>query len=196
MIIWNLQLKFAKPLSYDIIARMKQLTDIKTDAALARYLGITPPALVQWRAKNIMPMTYCIQVAEQTGANLDYIYLGIEHEARQPGAIVNPFLLQLALQRRLPDVESKLATQAAGDYAAMYKTASTKAERSRVSVEVMGLLIWLEQKGGEALDVSVDAETVNEAIRSGLLQRVTVGIGGDELLVLTPAGTDLARIDK
>jgi hypothetical protein len=184
--------KFTKPSSFDIIARIKQLTATETDAALARYLGITPPALVQWRVKNIMPMTYCIQVAEQTGTSLDYIYLGIEKEARQLGATIDHLLLELALQRRLPEIGAQLATLVAADYATMFKSASTKAQRSRLSVDAMALLIWLDQKGGEAEDVAVDPESVNEAIRHGLLQRVTAGTDG-ELLVLTPAGSDIAR---
>lgn len=185
--------KFTKPSSFDIIARMKHLTGTGTDAALARYLGITPPALVQWRVKNIMPMTYCIQVAEQTGASLDYIYLGIEREVRQFGATIDHLLLELALQRRVPEMGAQLANLIAGDYAGLFRSASTEAQRSHLSVEAMGLLMWLAEKGGEAEDVAVDEDTINEAIRHGLLQRVTIGTGGSELLVLTPAGSDLAK---
>jgi hypothetical protein len=187
--------KFTKPSSLDIIGRMKQLTATDTDAALARYLGITPPALVQWRVKNIMPMTYCIQVAEQTGASLDYIYLGIEKEAAQLGAALDRLLLELALQRRLPDTAGgvgQLATRIAGDYATMFKDASAKARRSDLSVEAVSLIMWLADRGGEAEDVSVEPGIIDEGIRHGLLQRVTVGTGDGELLVLTPAGTDLA----
>ncbi len=187
--------KFTKPSSFDIIARMKRLTATETDAALARYLGITPPALVQWRVKNIMPMTYCIQVAEQTGASLDYIYLGIEQQAARLGATIDHLLLELALLRRLPDSDgdiTQVAKGIAGDYATMFKDASGKARRSDLSVEAVSLIMWLAQKGGEAEDVSVETEVVNEAIRHGLLQRVTIGTDG-ELLVLTPAGADLAK---
>lgn len=187
--------KFTKPSSFDIIARMKRLTASDTDAALARYLGITPPALVQWRVKNIMPMTYCIQVAEATGASLDYIYLGIERGAGHLGATVDHLMLELALQRRLPDTSGvpALAKRVTGEYAGIFEAAAAKAQRAGLSVEATALLMWLAERGGEAEDVAVDTTTVDEAIRHGMLQRVTTGTNGAELLVLTPAGTDLAR---
>jgi hypothetical protein len=188
--------KFTKPSSFDIIARMKQLTATETDAALARYLGITPPALVQWRTKNIMPMTYCIEIAERTGASLDYIYLGVEPAAVRSGSNVDPLLLEVVLQRRLSEVGAGIAQMAkrvASDYVAAFDAASAKADRSHLSVEATGLLVWLAEKGGEAEDVAVEAEVVNEAIRGGLLERVTIGTGGAELLVLTDAGRKFAR---
>jgi len=187
--------KFTKPSSFDIIARMKRLTASETDAALARYLGITPPALVQWRVKNIMPMAYCIQVAEQTGATLDYVYLGVPQEAGRVGATVDHLLLELVLQRRLPNLGAglaQLAKRVAGDYASALQFTSARAHQSRLSVEAAGLVVWLAEKGGEAEDVAVDIAIVNEAIRHGLLERVTVGTTGAELLVLTKAGRDLA----
>lgn len=189
--------KFTKPSSLDIIARMKQLTATDTDAALARYLGITPPALVQWRSKNIMPMNYCIEIAERTGASLDYIYLGVEPT---PGstlrASIDKLLLEVVLQRRLSEMGvgvAQLATRVAADYSAAIDTASVKASRSRVSVEAAGLLVWLAERGGEAEDVAVERSVVDEAVRSGLLERVTIGTGDAELLVLTDAGTKFAR---
>lgn len=190
--------KFTKPSSFDIIARMKQLTATDTDAALARYLGITPPALVQWRTKNIMPMNYCIEIAERTGSSLDYIYLGVEQAPAEAGGIagVDRLLLEVVLQRRLSELGggiAQLAKRVAADYAVAVDTASAKANRSHVSVEAAGLLVWLAEKGGEAEDVAVEPEVVNEAIRGGLLERVTVGTGGAELLVLTDAGTTFAR---
>lgn len=188
--------KFTKPSSFDIIARMKQLTATETDAALARYLGITPPALVQWRTKNIMPMTYCIEVAERTGASLDYIYLGIEQATSTAGSTVDPLLLEMVLQRRLSELGTgfaQVARRVANDYVAAFDAASAKANRSHLSVEATGLLVWLAEKGGEAEDVAVRAEVVNEAIRGGFLERVTIGTGGAELLVLTDAGRKLAR---
>ena len=187
--------KFTKPSSFDIITRLKRLTASDTDAALARYLGITPPALVQWRVKNIMPMTYCIQVAEATGASLDYIYLGIERSAGQLGASIDHLLLEVALQRRLPEnaATAPLAQRISGDYANLHAAAAAKASRGKLSVEATTLLIWLAERGGEAEDVAVDPEIVNEALRHGLLQRVTIGTSGAELLVLTPAGLDLAQ---
>jgi hypothetical protein len=183
--------RFTKPSSFEIIARMKQLTAIETDAALARYLGITRAALLQWRTRDIMPMSYCIEVAERTDASLDYVYFGIERETRQFGETINRLLLELALQRRLPGIDYRLAAQVAGDCAALVRFASTTAERSRVSVRAAALLIWLERQGGAAEDVAVEAEAVDEAVRHGLLQRVTTGTG--ELLVITPAGTEMAK---
>ena len=185
--------KFIKPSSFDIIARMKELTASPSDAALARYLGVTQPALVQWRTKNIMPMAYCFEVAEKTGASLDYIYRGISGAPAAPG--VDQLLLELVLQRRLPELGAGLAQLAhrlASDYAKVVQSVSTRARRAHLSTEAAGLLLWLADKGGEAEDVGVDAAIVNEAIRGGLLQRVTAGTGGAELLVLTPAGTEFA----
>jgi hypothetical protein len=188
--------KFEKPSSFDIIARMKALTATDTDAALARYLGITPPALVQWRTKNIMPMTYCIEIAERTGASLDYIYLGIGKGIATAGAAIDPLLLEVVLQRRLPDLGAglaQLATRVAGDYAGALQNAAVQAQRANLSVEAAGLLVWLAEKGGEAEDVAVDAGIVNEAVRNGMLERVTIGTDGAELLVLTKAGADFGK---
>lgn len=189
--------KFQKPSSFDIITRMKTLTASETDAALARYLGITPPALVQWRSRNLMPMSYCIEVAERTGASLDYIYLGVAPETAPPLASANRLLLEVVLKRGLTELGAGLAQLAgrlAQDYAAMLQRVATEALRARLSVAAAGLVVWLAEKGGEAEDVAAEAEaeTVNEAIRQGMLQRVTTGTGGSELLVLTPAGRDFA----
>lgn len=190
--------KFTKPSSFDIIARMKQLTATDTDAALARYLGITPPALVQWRTKNIMPMNYCIEIAERTGASLDYIYLGVEQapDGTAAAAGIDKLLLEVVLQRRMSEMTgsiAQLAKRVAADYVAAIDAASAKASRSHVSVEAAGLLVWLAEKGGEAEDVAVEPGVVNEAIRGGLLERVTIGTGDAELLVLTDAGAKFAR---
>lgn len=190
--------KFTKPSSFDIIARMKQLTATDTDAALARYLGITPPALVQWRTKNIMPMNYCIEIAERTGASLDYIYLGVEQAPDGTAAAtgIDKLLLEVVLQRRMSEMTgsiAQLAKRVAADYVAAIDAASAKASRSHVSVEAAGLLVWLAEKGGEAEDVAVEPGVVNEAIRGGLLERVTIGTGDAELLVLTDAGAKFAR---
>ncbi len=187
--------KSTRPSSPDIIERMKQLTAAPTDAALARYLGITPPALVQWRTKNIMPMSYCIEVAERTGASLDYIYLGVPQEGASV-ASVDQRLLEMVLKRRLAGMGEGLvglARRVASDYAGVFESAAMKARRSRLSLATASLLVWLADRGGEAEDVAVDPAIVNEAIRSGLLERVTAGTGGAELLVLTPAGQDFAR---
>jgi len=187
--------KFIKPSSFDIIARMKELTASETDAALARYLGVTQPALVQWRTKNIMPMTYCIEVAEKTGASLDYIYRGTPEpqETSRPG--VDRLLLELVLQRRLTELGgglAQLARRLASDYTSVLQSLSSRADRARLSVGAATLLLWLADKGGHAEDVTVDAGIVNEAIRAGLLERVTTGTGGAELLVLTRAGREFA----
>lgn len=188
--------KFTKPSSFDIITRMKQLTAADTDAALARYLGVTPSALVQWRSKNIMPMIYCLEIAERTGASLDYIYLGVEQTPAVAGATVDRLLLEVVLQRRLADMDpgvAQLTRRVASDYAAAIGAASAKANRSHLSVEAAGLLVWLAEKGGEAEDVAVEPSVVNEAIRGGLLERVTILTGDAELLVLTDAGRKFAR---
>ena len=187
--------KFTKPSSFDIIARMKELTASPSDAALARYLGVTQPALVQWRTKNILPMAYCIEVAEKTGASLDYIYRGISGAPATNAPGVDQLLLELVLQRRLPELGAglaQLARRLANDYARVVQSVATRARRAHLSTEAAGLLLWLADKGGEAEDLAVDAAIVNEAIRGGLLQRVTAGTGGAELLVLTPAGAEFA----
>jgi len=59
-----------------ILRRMKHITATKTDAELSAALNVSPQTLSSWKARNSIPYSFCIDLAERHGAALDWLFLG------------------------------------------------------------------------------------------------------------------------
>lgn len=62
--------------SQAVLARMKQITGTKTDAALSSALKISPQTLSSWKGRDSTPYSICIDLAQATGVSLDWLLLG------------------------------------------------------------------------------------------------------------------------
>ncbi|MEG0862692.1 MAG: helix-turn-helix domain-containing protein [Pseudomonas sp.] len=59
-----------------ILRRLKQITVTKTDAELSTVLNVSPQTLSSWKARNSVPYSFCIDLAERHGVALDWLFLG------------------------------------------------------------------------------------------------------------------------
>ncbi|UVJ46626.1 helix-turn-helix domain containing protein [Pseudomonas sp. LS1212] len=73
-----------------VLARLKLITDSKTDMALSIILGISPQTLSSWKGRESIPYAICIDIAEQHGISLDWLLTGTgprlreDHQASSP----------------------------------------------------------------------------------------------------------------
>lgn len=74
----------SKPANLDIPAileRMKVAAGTSTDAQLAKRLDVSNKTISSWRSRNSLPIEAVLQVAEETGKQVDDFLFG---EARRP----------------------------------------------------------------------------------------------------------------
>ncbi len=60
----------------DIICRLKQVCLLKTDAECARFFGIHPSTLANWKTRNTIRYAVIVQKCGERGLNLHYILTG------------------------------------------------------------------------------------------------------------------------
>jgi hypothetical protein len=147
---------------------MKLLTGSATDAALARYLGLTQPALVRWRNNETVPMSYCIEIAERTGTSLDYVYMGRATTARdhELGPLLDHQILERVLRRaftsglisvRKGDSPAVAASEIASDYTKAHEFAQRIKRSGDVSQDAIARSAVGSLDLEEAEAVSADA---------------------------------------
>jgi hypothetical protein len=59
-----------------VLRRMKHITATTTDAELSCALGVSPQTVSSWKARNSVPYSLCIDLAERHGVALDWLILG------------------------------------------------------------------------------------------------------------------------
>ena len=59
-----------------MIERAKIAVNAKSDADLARYLGVSTPVVSGYRQRQTVPLEQCVKIAERTGVSLDWLILG------------------------------------------------------------------------------------------------------------------------
>lgn len=59
-----------------MIERAKIAVNAKSDADLARYLGVSTPVVSGYRQRQTVPLEQCVKIAERTGVALDWLILG------------------------------------------------------------------------------------------------------------------------
>lgn len=103
-----------------MLARLKLITDSKTDTALSITLGISPQTLSSWKGRESIPYAICIDIAEQHGISLDWLLTGTgprlreDHRASPPIAPDNaPWEIELLNQLRALSEVDKLSIQLA-----------------------------------------------------------------------------------
>ncbi len=66
-----------------MLARLKLITDSKTDAALSSVLGISPQTLSSWKCRDSIPYAHCVDIAERHGISLDWLLIGSGPQRRE-----------------------------------------------------------------------------------------------------------------
>ncbi|SDV13275.1 helix-turn-helix domain-containing protein [Pseudomonas vancouverensis] len=101
--------------SQAVLARLKQITGTKTDAALSSALQISPQTLSSWKGRDSTPYAFCVEIAQARGLSLDWLLLGEGPVLRQ-GRVDAPANTEessiLAKWRQL-DEEDRYAIQSA-----------------------------------------------------------------------------------
>lgn len=65
-----------------VIDRMRQALGPKSDADLARALGVPPSTVATWRHRNSVPYEHCVAIAANRGVNLNWLLLGQNEDDR------------------------------------------------------------------------------------------------------------------
>lgn len=68
----------------DIIYRLKQACSLKTDVECARFFGIHPSTLANWKTRNTIRYSAIVQKCGERGLNLHYILTGEGDTLFQP----------------------------------------------------------------------------------------------------------------
>ena len=99
----------------EIIGRLKEVLDVKSDGQLAKYLGITRQNIGAARKRDDVPPGWIYKVAELTGCSMDWLRFGhgpkvrAEYTAKQSkpkeelSSRASPYKLQVSWQPRSAD---------------------------------------------------------------------------------------------
>lgn len=60
-----------------VIDRMRSALGLTTDRALSQYFERGPSTVSNWRKRNSVPFTECVQLAVEKGMSLDWLILGV-----------------------------------------------------------------------------------------------------------------------
>ncbi len=60
----------------DVIGRLKAILNVTTDTEFTQALGIPRSTVASWRSRDAIPFRVCVDIAQKTGASLDFIILG------------------------------------------------------------------------------------------------------------------------
>lgn len=66
-----------------MLARLKQITQSKTDTSLSSALGISPQTLSSWKLRDSIPYAICVNVADQHDISLDWLLIGAGPQLRK-----------------------------------------------------------------------------------------------------------------
>lgn len=71
-----------------IVARVRQVLDVATDAEVARAWGISHDLLCKWKRRDSRPYPYCLALARERGVSLVWLLTG--EGAMRADAIAHP----------------------------------------------------------------------------------------------------------
>lgn len=107
-----------------VIERLKLVVGVTTDAELCESIGLTRQKLSNWKARDSVPYTLCVQIAMDRNASLDWLLLGRGSRLINESTIAEPFHpylttptdeekeLLATLKKLPPDVKSELMENA------------------------------------------------------------------------------------
>jgi hypothetical protein len=111
----NNQMKLSLSETEEIIGRLKEVLDVKSDGLLAKYLGITRQNIGAARKRDDVPPGWIYKVAELSGCSMDWLRFGHGPKVRaeytaagsQPmgelSSQASPYKLQVSWQPRRAD---------------------------------------------------------------------------------------------
>jgi hypothetical protein len=111
----NNKMKLSLSETEEIIGRLKEVLDVKSDGQLAKYLGITRQNIGAARKRDDVPPGWIYKVAELSGCSMDWLRFGhgpkvrVEYtaaESKPKGELSSqssPYKLQVSWQPRRSD---------------------------------------------------------------------------------------------
>ena len=60
--------------SIEILEKMKQVAQVRTDSDLSEALGVSPQTLSSWKGRDSIPYAICIDFAQARGVSLDWLF--------------------------------------------------------------------------------------------------------------------------
>ncbi|MFJ4068044.1 helix-turn-helix domain-containing protein [Pseudomonas sp. NPDC089996] len=82
-----------------VLARLKLLTLSKSDVQLAKALDVSPQTLSSWKARDSIPYSLCVDIAQRHGCLLDWLLLG-ERDDCKAVAIQNSWESDMLIRLR------------------------------------------------------------------------------------------------
>ena len=111
----NNEIKISLTETEEIIGRLKEVLDVKSDGQLAKYLGITRQNIGAARMRDDVPPGWIYKVAELSGCSMDWLRFGHGPKVRaeyaaadskpkgQLSSQASPYKLQVSWQPRSAD---------------------------------------------------------------------------------------------
>ncbi|MGD9080931.1 MAG: helix-turn-helix domain-containing protein [Desulfobacterales bacterium] len=111
----NNKMKLSLSETEEIIGRLKEVLDVKSDGQLAKYLGITRQNIGAARKRDDVPPGWIYKVAELSGCSMDWLRFGhgpkvrVEYTAARSkpqdelSSQASPYKLQVSWQPRRAD---------------------------------------------------------------------------------------------
>ncbi|MGE7993519.1 helix-turn-helix domain-containing protein [Pseudomonas sp. NPDC089554] len=65
-----------------VLARLKAITNSRSDSELARTLGISAQTLSSWKVRDSIPYPMLLELAVDKGLSLDWLILGVGERQR------------------------------------------------------------------------------------------------------------------
>lgn len=75
----------------EVLGRIKEAKNLKTDTELASLLGVKPNTISGWRARKSVPYDLIVSICEKENLDLDWILAGKEPLSEIPGSFVPEF---------------------------------------------------------------------------------------------------------
>lgn len=67
--------------SYEIIERMKKISNVFQDKELAEVLGLTAASIVSWKKRNTIPLENLIKISNLFNTSVDFLLWGKEQQS-------------------------------------------------------------------------------------------------------------------
>ncbi len=61
----------------DVLERLKQLLKASSDSELCRVIGINRQTLANWKGRDSVPYSLCVQMSEENNVSLDWLLTGV-----------------------------------------------------------------------------------------------------------------------
>ena len=180
----NKYIKLSLSETEEIIGRLKEVLDVKSDGQLAKYLGITRQNIGAARKRDDVPPGWIYKVAELSGCSMDWLRFGhgpkvrVEYTAegsKPKGEIssqASPYKLQASWQpRRADELQSDVDIPGFGAAVEMLARIYSSQDQLMISTINANIRAFCEAIDRKQHDQSATKELINLKKRLATIEK-------------------------